>query len=146
MVPIDIELNSQNRLYQLVFDFNSMLLSFIALISVNRSKKSYSRLIIMKRVEYDLFANTVGIRPAGRSSDADGPLPATWLMKISPMEMFASLPGADRLAREAATSWHKNNAASMGAVIAFYMVFVISPLLMIAMANVGFLVDAMEAL
>ncbi len=47
-----------------------------------------------------------------------------------------------RLAKDAALAWNDDGAASMGAAIAFYTIFSIAPLLIIAMAVAGFFFGA----
>jgi membrane protein len=61
------------------------------------------------------------------------------------VNMIAGLRDVDRLAREAATAWYEDNAPSMGAAIAFYTVFSIAPLLIIAIAISGFFFGAEAA-
>ena len=62
-----------------------------------------------------------------------------------PVNVIAGLRGIDRLVREAAMAWYEDNAPSMGAAIAFYTVFSIAPLLIIAIAISGFFFGAEAA-
>jgi membrane protein len=53
--------------------------------------------------------------------------------------LLRPLPALARLVRQAALGWSEHNASSMGAAIAFYTVFSIAPILVIAVGVVGVL-------
>lgn len=65
--------------------------------------------------------------------------------RFIPAAFGAGLRYLDRLVREAAAAWYNDNAPSMGAAIAFYMVFSIAPLLIIAIAISGLFFGAEAA-
>jgi membrane protein len=55
-----------------------------------------------------------------------------------PKNNNVGMKGLGRLVKDAALAWNDDGAASMGAAIAFYTIFSIAPLLIIAMASAGF--------